>query len=199
MSPYRRRSFDPPVPDKARETLIAVGGRIRELRKARNMTLQALAEASGLSSSMLSLVERGLAAPSIGSLVLVRDALGTEMSEFFARDGSNESVVVRSDEMPAVMTESEVALRVLRRDASAGICISISEYAPGLRSLPKSDAAPGTVHGLVLEGTLQMEIDGRSYSVGPGDLITYRTGQLRLMANESAKPARTLWFKIDAR
>ena len=45
------------VAETTASTLAAIGGRIRELRQLRGLTLQALADASGLSTSMLSLVE----------------------------------------------------------------------------------------------------------------------------------------------
>jgi ribosome-binding protein aMBF1 (putative translation factor) len=57
--------FSPELPDDVAETtastLVAIGERIREVRQARNMTLQVLAESTKLSVSMLSLVERGRA------------------------------------------------------------------------------------------------------------------------------------------
>ncbi len=163
------------------------------------MTLQALAEESGLSSSMLSLVERGLAAPSIGSLILLKEALGTEISEFFAATRSEEDVVVRSEDAIQVVVRDEVVHRILRRDTTAGICISISEYAPGRTSPVTGDGTPGTIHGLMLEGALKVEVEGKTYAIGAGDLISYRAEKLRRTINEGSEPARTIWFKIEQR
>src|SRR5438552_5124773 len=60
-----------------------VGGEIRNLRKARGLTLTALAEASGLSIGYLSLLERDRATPSIKALYAVSRALGVTISWFF--------------------------------------------------------------------------------------------------------------------
>jgi DNA-binding transcriptional regulator YiaG len=45
-----------------------VGRRIREMRKAKNMSIPVLAERADLSSGLISQVERGLTSPSIRSL-----------------------------------------------------------------------------------------------------------------------------------
>ena len=45
--------------------IAAIGNRLRNFRQERQMTLQELADVTDLSPSMLSLVERGRAAPSI--------------------------------------------------------------------------------------------------------------------------------------
>jgi len=60
------------IAETTASTLAAIGLRIRELRQLRGLTLQALADVSGLSTSMLSLVERGRASPSIGSLIVIQ-------------------------------------------------------------------------------------------------------------------------------
>src|SRR5918992_904002 len=80
-------------------TVVRIGTRIRTLRSERNLTLQSLAESTGLSSSMLSLVERGKTSPSIGTLVAISSALGVHMSDLFDNraDKQQERVVRMAD------------------------------------------------------------------------------------------------------
>jgi len=61
-----------------------LGGGIRALRRARGLTLVALAELSGLSHPFLSQVERGLAHPSMVSLDKIARALGSSQLELMA-------------------------------------------------------------------------------------------------------------------
>ena len=42
---------------------VDVGGRLRELRQERDMSMRALARASGLSANALSMIERGRTSP----------------------------------------------------------------------------------------------------------------------------------------
>ena len=57
------------------ESLISLGSEVRQVRKARGMTLKALSKATGVSVSHLSAVERGAANPSLDIVYKLADAL----------------------------------------------------------------------------------------------------------------------------
>ena len=61
-----------------------LGLRLKALRRERKLSLHGLAELSGLSTGMLSQIERGLSSPSIRSLRLLGVALRVPISWFFA-------------------------------------------------------------------------------------------------------------------
>ncbi|MEM8728472.1 MAG: helix-turn-helix transcriptional regulator [Pseudomonadota bacterium] len=58
------------------DDLIAFGAEVRKLRKARQMTLAALARASGVSTSHLSAIERGAVNPTLAKIAQIASALG---------------------------------------------------------------------------------------------------------------------------
>jgi transcriptional regulator with XRE-family HTH domain len=60
-----------------------LGRRIAELRRRRNLTQEQLAERVGRSVEFISLVERGINAPSVASLTDYARALKVEVKEFF--------------------------------------------------------------------------------------------------------------------
>ncbi|HUZ07298.1 MAG TPA: helix-turn-helix transcriptional regulator [Candidatus Paceibacterota bacterium] len=60
-----------------------LGQRIASLRKARKLTQEQLAEAVGCSVEFISLVERGVNAPSVAGLEKFAKALKTEVGELF--------------------------------------------------------------------------------------------------------------------
>ena len=91
--------------------------RIRGLRKARGVTLAALAEASGLSIGYLSLLERDRATPSIKALHAVSRALGVTISWFFEANEAPE------DERDLVVRRA----RRRRLDYSAGVVDELLE------------------------------------------------------------------------
>jgi transcriptional regulator with XRE-family HTH domain len=67
------------------EPLVQVlGARVRQVRRARGLTLTSLAASAGLSHSFLSKFERGLASPSMASLAQIARALGTSQLELLA-------------------------------------------------------------------------------------------------------------------
>lgn len=61
----------------------SLGRRIAALRKARGLTQEAFAEKCGYSTDFVSLVERGLNAPSVAGLEKVAKALKVEIKDLF--------------------------------------------------------------------------------------------------------------------
>jgi transcriptional regulator with XRE-family HTH domain len=187
----------PELNESATRTLIALGQRIRELRRARGLTLQALAEASGVSTSMLSLVERGLASPSIGSLIVVSEALETTMSDLLVNNDSEANdLISRWDDAKVVETAKHVVRRVLKEDGNRGISIAFNEYAPNTGSSEKPLNHDGFEYGLLLEGELTVEVDGVLHILGKGDLISYSSRRKHRIWNHSHGVARTIWFNL---
>jgi len=60
-----------------------LGQRIADLRRARKLTLEQLAEAVGCSVEFISLVERGVNAPSVAGLEKFAKVLSIEVKELF--------------------------------------------------------------------------------------------------------------------
>jgi transcriptional regulator with XRE-family HTH domain len=63
-----------------------IAGRIRALRSAQGLALEGLAERSGVSRSMISLIERGESSPTAVVLEKLATALGITMATLFASD-----------------------------------------------------------------------------------------------------------------
>ncbi len=139
------------IAETTANTLAAIGFRIRELRQLRRLTLQELADVSGLSTSMLSLVERGRASPSIGSLIVIASALGVAMSDLLVNGAdSEEKIVVRASEARKVETAQHVVRRLLREDRSRGVSVAVNEYAPHTGSAEHPISHGGFEYGFVL-------------------------------------------------
>lgn len=185
------------VADATASTLAAIGSRLRELRQARGMTLQALADACDLSPSMLSLVERGRASPSIGSLVVVASALKVTMSDLVGGTPPlNERMIVRTSDQMAIETAEHVVRRLLREDRVRGVSIAINEYEPHTGNASKPVAHEGFEYGYIMEGTLTIEVDGVSHQLERGDLIAYSSRRPHRFWNNGPQRVRTLWFNL---
>ncbi len=66
--------------DKTKEL---VGKRIKELRRAKRMTQEELAEKTNISAKYLSSIERGLENPTFDTIIKLAYALDVEVSELF--------------------------------------------------------------------------------------------------------------------
>lgn len=189
--------IEPAVSETTEKTLAMIGQRIRDLRKARGMTLQALAEVTGLSSSMLSLVERGLASPSIGSLIVISDALGKSMSALVSESHDTaDNLVSRARDAQVVRTATGVIRRVMKEDIANSVTVAVNEYAPQTGSSDQPLSHEGYEYGIVLEGMLIVEVEDSSHLLYVGDLISYASRRPHRIWNPGPATARTVWFNI---
>ncbi len=191
------KTWDAPTESTA-SALVAIGARIREQRQAREMTLQALAGACGLSPSMLSLVERGRASPSIGSLIVIANALGVQMSELIVEQlADEEELVVRASDRTAIETASHVIRRLIKEDRSRGVSIATNFFFNDTGTTEKPITHDGYEYGFVLDGTLTVEVDGICHILEPGDLISYSSRRPHRIWNRGERKVRTLWINVQ--
>ena len=184
--------------DLAANALLAIGSRIRQLRGERGLTLQGLAEMTGLSSSLLSLVERGKTSPSIGTLVAIAHAFDVHMTDLMPETPATEVLpVLRHDEQRVYATPEGVTRRILRDDRIRGLELALNEYGPGGRSADSLLHHAGYEYGVVIEGTLTVEMDGDSFELQPGDSIAYDSTQPHRIMNKGRRAARAMWVNLD--
>ncbi len=83
---------------------IAVGRRIRDLRRVRQFSLESVAARTELSIGFLSQIERGLSSPSLRVLATLADVLGVGIAALFgaspSADGASDQVVTRGLQRP---------------------------------------------------------------------------------------------------
>ncbi len=76
---------------------LQIGMKVRRLRQERRMTLQALADVTGLSKPLLSQIENEQVIPPLATLLRISKAFKVELQTFFQEEGSNEKcILVRS-------------------------------------------------------------------------------------------------------
>ncbi len=86
----------------------APGERLRRLRVKAHKTLKEVSEATGLSISFISALERGGSGASVASLRLLAGAYGVNMREVFGADLEQSSPLVRSTERPVMQWDNGV-------------------------------------------------------------------------------------------
>lgn len=71
-----------------------IGSQVRKLRNGRDLTLQDLANLTGLSKPNLSQIENNLVTPPIATLLKISTALGVSIGHFFQQSQQDSSIVV---------------------------------------------------------------------------------------------------------
>jgi transcriptional regulator with XRE-family HTH domain len=197
---HARISTEATDADVAKNNVLdAVGKNLRTLRRTRNLTLQALSERTGLSISMLSLLERGKASPSVGTLVVVSSELGVPISELLGSPPQEGEIITRYANQSVVTTREGVVHRVVTNDQSRGLEITLNQYGSGTANSAEPIAHAGFEYGLVLDGSLEVIVNGTAYSLGAGDLISYQSTQPHRIVNTGEQSASALWINLRAR
>jgi transcriptional regulator with XRE-family HTH domain len=155
-----------------------IGERLRLRRKLRGLSLKQVADGAGLSVGMLSQVERGLTVPSVKSMRAICAALDMPVIWLFqaASDRSDEDadIVVRQNARRE-LCYNDGALRkeILTPDTQPQIQMLRFIMEPGADSGEPYSNSEGGKCGLVIRGTLGLELDGREFTIRQGDSFAF--------------------------
>ena len=83
------------------ELEMKVGERVKTYRERLDMTVDALAEASGINTNVIAAIEAGEAYPALGILVRLSRALGQRLGTFMDDQQVTDPVVVRAEDRAA--------------------------------------------------------------------------------------------------
>ena len=174
----------------------AVGGRIRELRKAQGRTLSDVASAVGISVSYLSQIERDVSRLPIGVLKQIADVLGVHMNWFFhaGAEGPTDErdLIVRAgNRRNLTFTGLGITEELLSPNLSGPLELLISTIHPGADS--EFYSHDGAEAGVVINGSMELWIGDRKFRLATGDSFSFPSTEPHRCANRGKKPVRVLW------
>ncbi len=187
------------------ENLLSLGSEVRQLRRARQMTLKALSEASGISLSHLSAIERGASKPSMDILDAMATALSVTPDWFFARRPGagpmEKAYVVRAQNRRNLNSlygqdanELGYTDSLISSSIGGAFYMGLAVYAPYSegpeRPLQKHE---GEQHGLVIEGELEMRIADEIIVLREGDSYSFDARIPHHARNQTDRVCRLIW------
>ena len=170
--------LETPMPEGRGPDETGIGGRLRDLRGRRELSLRQLARKIGVSPSLLSQVENGKVTPSVDTLYQLATALGVPVAAFFGASGSIEpgpsgAWIVRAMDRQRISLEHGVTWENLLPHEEAGLRFMEIRYAPGASSGEHLLRHPGRDLFVVLEGELVFRLGFSEHRLGPGDSISF--------------------------
>lgn len=151
--------------------LVALGKRVQDLRAERGLTLQDLAEASAVSVSMLSAVERGQKAATVLVLDRIAGGLGVPLAALVSLPGDGRVIVRRATEQD-VIDEPGGWRRALLTPVVPGVnfeWIRVTLPAGCDAGWFPAYAAGSHEFVAVRAGTLRLRLDDHQADLGAGD------------------------------
>ena len=170
----------------------AIGDRVRHERRARQWTLDQLAEAAGVSRRLVINVEQGSANPSVGTLLKISVALGIGLPTLVEPPAPTTLKVTRHGQGAVLWTGDRGGRGVLLAGTGPPDVVELWDWTLGVGERHVSEAhTPGTKELLqVLEGTVTIEVAGQSVTLEVGDALTFPSDLAHYYANAETVPAR---------
>lgn len=173
-----------------------IGEDIRALRKARGMTLAALAEAVDRSVGWLSQVERGQTDPSVRDLGRIADQFGLGISFFFrsaSRTPAEQGLIVRAaDRSPIGSSATGLTEELLSPGLTGAFEMIRSVFAPRSKSSEPRVPRDREDGGVLISGRLILRVGELVTELGPGDSFQFR-GAGYAWENPGDEPAVAIW------
>jgi transcriptional regulator with XRE-family HTH domain len=168
-----------------------VGENLKRMRAARGLSLQKLAQASGVSRAMLGQIELGQSAPTINILWKIARALGVTFSALITSGDVSRSVVLPKNRAPVLTSHTgEFSSRALF-PFDKPRTVELYELRLVPHGIEKADAhAPGTTENLVVtSGAVDISVAGKRHHLGTGDAVFFEADVPHVYENRDAVEA----------
>lgn len=196
-----------------------IGTRLRAARLERGLSLRSVAQALGVSASLISQVETGKTQPSVSTLYAMVSHLGVSMDELlgvgpaqpvspgmppaplFGHSGPVLPAVQRAGENPVLEMENGVRWERLAVGEGGPADALLVTYEPGATSSIENKLMrhSGVEYAYLLEGELTLQLDFDIHVLGPGDSLQFDSVRPHLYSNRGSSVARGIWFVVGRR
>ncbi len=169
-----------------------IAARVRGLRAAQGLSLDALAGKSGVSRSMISLIERGETSPTAVVLEKLAAGLGVMLASLF--DAPAEGPLARRADQPQWRDPASGYVRRNVSPAGAAQPVRIVEvhFPPRARVAFENGPREACVYQQVwvLAGEIEVRVGEERYRLGEGDCLAMRLDRPTMFHNPTRTPAR---------
>lgn len=168
-----------------------IGGKIKQLRTQKGLTLEELASRSELTKGFLSQLERNLTSPSIDSLNDILEALGTNLADFFQEDKTEQYTFREQDFYVDERDDHTVSWIVpnAQKNQMEPILLTLPEDGESFEVAPHN----GEEFGYVIDGTVSLICDGKRNVLRKGETFCLHGKTFHTIKNERKTAAHVLW------
>ena len=176
---------------------VAIGSRIRAARQAQRLTIEQVADATGLTKGFLSRVERDLTSPSVASLVTLCQVLSVSVGDLFA---APETHLTKRDDGPRISLGGQgIVERLLTARSERRLQILQATIEPRGRGENELDAVDCDVDVLhVVKGRIKLILTNEEYDLEEGDTLSFPGREPHTWINPTDETVEVLWVLVPA-
>lgn len=174
---------------------VNIGEKIYEYRNKKNLSIKELSEIVGVTSSLLSQIERGLSNPSINTLKMISKGLDIPLYNFFKEDKCSDNLVIRKENrVKLTFPENNNLSYELLSPSSNGVIQSM------LLELPINASTSnelmnheGEEVAVILDGCVDLHLDSEIINLQSGDSVRILPNMNHKWVNTSEKCAKIIF------
>jgi len=182
----------------------SLGAKLRHLRTARELTIAQLAKRAGVSSGLISQIERGNSNPSIKTLQRLRAVLGVNLWEFLAEPSATASsdeaapeastfVRRKADRPRIIVGATHLVKELLSPRNDRNLRFMIISLPPGGES-EDVIIGQGEKGGLVTQGRVRLTVGTEDSDLAEGDSFQFPSSIAHKLSNPYGDPAQVIWI-----
>lgn len=169
-----------------------IGQKLKELRVAKGLTQEELADRAELSKGFISQLERDITSPSIATLMDILQCLGTTINDFFSEEPEEQVVFHYEDYFEKKDSElkslTEWIIPNAQKNMMEPIRLTLEPGGLTYRDVPHE----GEEFGYILKGSVKIHIGNKVYTAKKGESF-YLTPHSEHYLEASASGAMLIW------
>ena len=152
---------------------INVGSTIKNIRTSKGIMLKEVAEKCGISSSMLSQIEKGTANPSLNTIREIAHVLEVPIFKFFmAPEKEEDNITILKKEKRKIIESKNLRYELLSPEVETDIeCMKMILQKNGSETSTQPKAHKGEEVAVLLKGKVQIIIENQSAILEEGDSV----------------------------
>lgn len=178
------------------------GPLLRAIRNTRHLTIKEVAAKAGVSSSLLSQIERNRISPSLDTLLHILEVYGVPPHKFFKDYETDTTVeIIKRDERKIYQRKGfkyETLCGESQTRGNHSFNAFFLELAPGQQRGDGSDGHLGRELGIVVKGSAKLIYNDKTYEINQGDSVSFFSRIPHVIQNASDETFQAYWVVTPA-
>lgn len=179
-----------------------LGALLRAIRNSRHLTIKEVAAKAGVSSSLLSQIERNRISPSLDTLLQVLEVYGVPPNKFFKDYETNSKVeIIRKGDRETYQRKGFKYEKLCGDSQTRGnhsFNAFFLELAPGQQRGDSSDGHLGRELGIVVRGSANLIYGEETHEISQGDSVSFFSQIPHVIVNASDEIFQAYWVVTPA-